>query len=197
MKLIIGLGNPGTKYERTRHNFGFLAIDCFHKNFPGFEPWSMDKTDNALVSKGQTGDEQLILAKPQTFMNLSGTAAAKLANFYKINAQDVWVVHDDYDLPVGIMRISRGASCAGHKGIKSVIEALGTRDFIRIRLGIHPVGKTFFSVLFKKMLSIEKFVLKNFDRQEQKAVEEITKKTSQALELALKEGIAQAMNQFN
>ncbi|MFH0852314.1 MAG: aminoacyl-tRNA hydrolase [bacterium] len=197
MKLIIGLGNPGTKYERTRHNFGFLAIDCFHKNFPGLEPWSMDKSANALMSKGQTGDEHLILAKPQTFMNLSGTAAANLANFYKISTQDIWVVHDDYDLPLGIIRLSRGASCAGHKGVRSIIEALGTKDFVRIRLGIHPVGKTFFSVLFKKMLSIEKFVLKNFDKQEQKTAEEITQKTSQTIELALKEGIEQAMSQFN
>lgn len=197
MKLIIGLGNPGQKYSKTRHNFGFMTIDNFRLNFPTFSEWSFDKNADALLSKGEFSDEQIILAKPQTFMNLSGVAVAALRNFYKIPAEDIWVIHDDFDLPLGIIRLSQNVSCAGHKGVKSIIEALDTKDFVRIRLGVHPIGQTFLSALFKKVTSIEKFVLKNFGKEEQKQIDETIKKTALAIETALKEGIEQAMNQFN
>jgi len=107
------------------------------------------------------------------------------------------VVHDDFDLPLGIIRINKNISSAGHKGVKSIIEALDTKDFVRFRLGIHPIGKTFFSVLSKKIASLEKFVLKNFYKGELKMVDETIKKAGQAIEIALKEGLEQAMNQFN
>ena len=197
MKLIVGLGNPGTKYAKTRHNFGFLALDHIHENFKTFDDWSLDKKSNALISKGEFESEQIILAKPQTFMNLSGSAVASLANFYKISVQDIWVIHDDFDLPLGLIRINHTASAAGHKGVKSIIDILGTKDFLRFRLGIHPIGRTFFSALFKKMTSIEKFVLKNFEKEELKMAEEAIQRTGQAIETALKESPEQAMNQFN
>jgi len=197
MKLIIGLGNPGTKYARNRHNYGFLALDHIHEFFKTFDAWTLDKRSNALVSKGEFHGQQIILAKPQTFMNLSGSAVASLANFYKISVQDIWVIHDDFDLPLGVTRISQNASSAGHKGIKSIIDILGTKDFLRFRLGIHPIGRTFFSALFKKMTSIEKFVLKNFEKEELKMAEQAIQRNSQAIETALRDGPEQAMNQFN
>ncbi|OIO48257.1 MAG: aminoacyl-tRNA hydrolase [Parcubacteria group bacterium CG1_02_40_82] len=197
MKLIIGLGNPGKKYERNRHNYGFLAVDHIHENFKTFDNWTLDKKSNALISKGEFEGEQIILVKPQTFINLSGSAVATLANFYKIEAQDIWVIHDDFDLPLGVIRINKNSSNGGHKGVKSMIDALGTKNFLRFRLGIHPIGKTFLSVIFKKLTSIEKFVLKNFDKEEIKMAEEVIKRIGQAIETALKEGPEQAMNQFN
>jgi len=197
MKLIIGLGNPGKKYERNRHNYGFLAVDHIHENFKTFDNWTLDKKSNALISKGEFEGEQIILVKPQTFINLSGSTVATLANFYKIEAQDIWVIHDDFDLPLGVIRINKNSSNGGHKGVKSMIDALGTKNFLRFRLGIHPIGKTFLSVIFKKLTSIEKFVLKNFDKEEIKMAEEVIKRIGQAIETALKEGPEQAMNQFN
>jgi len=197
MKLIIGLGNPGTKYAKTRHNYGFLALDHIREFFKTFDDWTLDKRSDALISKGEMNGQQIILAKPQTFMNLSGSAVAWLVNFYKIENSDIWVIHDDFDLPVGMIRINHAASAAGHKGVKSIIEALGTRDFLRFRLGIHPIGRTFFTALFKKMTSIEKFVLKNFDKEELKVAREAIQKTGQAIETALKEGPEHAMNEFN
>ena len=197
MKLIIGLGNPGEKYKKTRHNYGFLALDHIHEFFKSFDGWALDKNSNALVSKGEIAGQQIILVKPQSFMNLSGSAVAELVNFYKIEACDIWVIHDDFDLPVGLIRINHSASAAGHKGVKSIIEALGTKDFLRFRLGVHPIGRTFFSALFKKISSIEKFVLKNFDKEEIKMVEGAIQRNSQAIEAALKDGPDKAMNQFN
>jgi len=197
MKLIIGLGNPGNKFAKTRHNFGFMAIDLFRSKITIFPDWQIDSAANALLSKGEFSGEQIILAKPQTFMNLSGQTAQKLANFYKIEPQDVWVIHDDIDLPLGVLRVSRNASNGGHKGIKSIIEMLGTKDFIRFRLGIHQIGQTFLSAIFKREISTEKFVLKNFSKGEIRIVDELISKTALAIETALKEGIAQAMNQFN
>ena len=197
MKLIVGLGNPGKKYEKNRHNYGFLALDHVHENFKTFDDWVLDKKSNALISKGEFQGQQIILVKPQTFMNLSGSSIASLANFYKINSEDIWLVHDDFDLPLGVIRISKNSSNGGHKGVKSIIDALGTKDFLRFRLGIHPIGKTFLSVIFKKLTSIEKFVLKNFDKEEIKMAQEAIQRTDQAIETALKEGPEQAMNEFN
>jgi len=197
MKLIIGLGNPGKKYERTRHNFGFLAVNHIQASLGGFEPWTLNNTANALISKGQILGNDILLVKPQTFMNLSGSAVQKLRDFYKIETKDIWVVHDDFDLPLGLLRLSQSASPAGHKGVKSIIEMLGTKDFVRFRLGIRPIGRTFITKIFNKLSSIEKFVLKNFGKEELPFVNEIIQKTSQAVEIALKENIERTMNQFN
>jgi PTH1 family peptidyl-tRNA hydrolase len=197
MKLIVGLGNPGKKYEKTRHNYGFLAVEHLRDFFKSFDAWSLDKRADTLVSKGEIAGHQILLAKPQTFMNLSGKAVAALADFYKIEVSDIWLIHDDFDLPLGVNRVNHASSAAGHKGIKSIIDALGTKDFLRFRLGIHPVGQTFFSAIFKKTISIEKFVLKNFDKEEMKIVAAAIQRNTQAIEVALKEGPAQAMNEFN
>lgn len=197
MKLIVGLGNPGQKYQKNRHNFGFMAADYIHQKLGGFDPWALDKKANALVSKGEIAGEEIILVKPQIFMNLSGQTVASLAHFLNVPATDIWIVHDDFDLPLGIMRLSKNSSAAGHKGIKSIIEALGTKDFIRFRLGIHPVGQTFLSVLFKKIASLEKFVLKNFSKDEIKTADQMLMKLADAIQATIKDGPEKTMNEFN
>lgn len=201
MKLIFGLGNPGKKYEKTRHNLGFLAADLLREKLDNFSPWRQEKAYDAMMAEGEIADEKIILAKPQTFMNVSGQAVQKIAYFYKIKPEDIWIIHDDFDLPLGVLRVSRGASAGGHNGIKSVIETLGTQDFIRFRLGIHPVGKESAADILKKVFKmeepLEKFVVKNFSKEEAKFVKELIGKNLMAVETALKEGVQQAMNQFN
>jgi PTH1 family peptidyl-tRNA hydrolase len=197
MKLIIGLGNAGEKYKKTRHNFGFMAVDCLRQKFGGFSDWTMDKKANSLVSRGEILGEKIILAKPQALMNLSGQTAAALANFFNFEPKDIWVIHDDFDLPLGVMRLNQNSSAAGHKGVVSIINALNSKDFLRFRLGIHPVGQTFLSVLFKKINSIEKFVLKNFSKEEIKTVEQLLNKLADAVRAAIKDGSQKAMSDFN
>lgn len=201
MKLIIGLGNPGKKYEKTRHNFGFMAAEYLRANLDNFTEWKEEKAYDASISQGEISGEKLILAKPQNFMNLSGRAVQKISEFYKIKSQDIWLIHDDFDLPLGMLRISKSASAGGHNGVKSVIETLGTQDFIRFRLGIHPIGKEspkdILNSVFKEKKTLEEFVLKKFEKDEAKFIEEIIKKNLLAVEMALKEGIEKAMNQFN
>jgi peptidyl-tRNA hydrolase, PTH1 family len=143
MKLIVGLGNPGKKYDDTRHNFGFMIVK-------EFGPFIFDKTFNALINK--TTD--VIFAMPQTFMNESGVAVQKITAFFKIEPDDIWVIHDDIDLPLGEVRMSQGQSSAGHKGVESIIASLSTKDFHRLRLGI--MNDT------KGLIPTEKFVLQNF-----------------------------------
>ncbi|MBI4709227.1 MAG: aminoacyl-tRNA hydrolase [Candidatus Portnoybacteria bacterium] len=195
MKIIFGLGNPGQKYERTRHNFGFMALDYIQKNLGGFSGWR--EKDKSQIAEGQIKGEQIILAKPQTFMNLSGSAVKELADFYRTQPEDIWIIHDDFDLPLGLIRISKNSSGGGHNGVKSIIEALGNKEFIRFRLGIHPIGKTFISTIMQKITSLEKFVLKNFSKEEIPAVQETIKKAAQAIETACESGIESAMNRFN
>src|SRR5689334_19392192 len=139
MKLIIGLGNPGKQYENTRHNAGFIILDEIRKalDFPEF------KFDNKFDAEISTGDYKLeaisyklILAKPQSFMNLSGQAVKKIMDFYKIPVENIAVIHDDLDIELGKYKLSDDASAAGHNGVQSIIDHLGTQKFRRIRVGI-------------------------------------------------------------
>jgi len=141
MKLIVGLGNPGEKYENSRHNLGFVVLDALLQKLTPVEKtvWQEEKKSNSLIAK--VGD--LILAKPQTFMNASGFAVKKLNTKYQILNTELWVVHDDIDLPLGKIKIRKGGGSAGHRGIDSIAKELETHDFVRFRLGIgHPGGKT-------------------------------------------------------
>ena len=141
MKLIVGLGNPGEKYENTRHNIGFAVLDALlHKLTPVEKiTWKENKKFNSKVAR--IGN--LILAKPQTFMNASGIAVAKIANFYHIEPAEIWVIHDEIDLLLEGIRIVRGRGSAGHRGVESIIKELGTDEFVRFRLGIgHPRQKS-------------------------------------------------------
>lgn len=197
MKLIIGLGNPGPNHLKDRHSFGFVVIDRLKKQTGGFSDWQVSEEFKSKVAEGKINEEKIILVKPQTMMNLSGSAVKALADYYKISPENIWVIHDDLDLPLGVLRISQGSGSAGHKGVQSLITQLGTKDFVRFRLGIHPIGQTFFVTFFKKLTSTKKFVLQKFSKSEESVVEEIIQKTIQAIQLSAQEGIDKAKNQFN
>lgn len=130
MKLIVGLGNPGNEYVSTRHNIGFLTID----NYLGEVNWK--KQDNYLIYETLINEEKVIFIKPQTFMNLSGLAVKKVVNFYKIAISDILVIQDDLDLELGKYKLKRNSSSGGHNGIKSIIEALKSDAFLRLKIGI-------------------------------------------------------------
>jgi PTH1 family peptidyl-tRNA hydrolase len=138
MKLIIGLGNPGKEYEMTRHNAGFLCADFLREAFD-FEAFKLDKKMSAELSSGMIDSEKVILVKPETFVNESGTAVQSLVHFYKLSPSDIAVLHDDLDIAPGTLRITDSSRAAGHNGVQDIIDKLGTQDFFRIRLGIgHP-----------------------------------------------------------
>lgn len=167
MILVVGLGNPGKKYEKTRHNVGTRTIDELE----------------VLNLKN------VILVKPKTFMNESGKAVKPLIEKYKIKPEDLIVIHDDIDLPLEKIRIVKNRGSAGHKGVESIIKELKTENFIRFRIGIQPRSG--------KPKNPENFVLQKFNKEEKKIVEEVIKKTAEAIELFLKEGLEKTMNKFN
>ncbi|MFH1894588.1 MAG: aminoacyl-tRNA hydrolase [Patescibacteria group bacterium] len=167
MFLIVGLGNPGKKYQNTRHNIGARLIQKME---------SLDLPD-------------VILVKPTTFMNESGKAVKKLIVNCKLKIENLMVIHDDIDLPIGKIKISKDGGSGGHKGIASIIESLKTKDFIRLRIGIQPKSG--------KPAKVEDFVLKKFTKTEEKILEEVIKKAIGATELLIKDGAEKAMNEFN
>ncbi len=197
MKLIVGLGNPGSQYLNTRHNLGFNALNYFQDTLADFSPWQNLEKFKALISEGQLNGEKIILAKPQTFMNLPGQAIKLLADFYKIEPADIWILHDDLDLPLGALRLGQNGSAAGHNGVASIIEKLGTQGLIRFRLGIAPNGQNLLASLVKKFLPTKNFVLQKFTAGEKETVQAINQKTSEALMLALAKGIQAAQTNFN
>lgn len=170
MKLIVGLGNPGQPYQKTRHNLGFMVLDEFLKrnNFPDFK---LSKKFKSKITEGILNQKKIILAEPQTFMNNSGQAVLALSHFYKIKPKDILIIQDEIDLSLGKIRLSENRSSAGHKGIQSIIEALGTKDFSRIRIGINNQKPD--------QLPTEKYVLQNFTADEKKII-------AQAIEEAVK-----------
>jgi peptidyl-tRNA hydrolase, PTH1 family len=135
MKIIIGLGNPGEKYVGTRHNTGFEFLDKLKKewNFPDFQ---LEKKFNAEISKGKIDKKEILLVKPQTFVNLSGQSVLGILHFYKILPENILVIHDDLDLPIGSFRFSEDSRSAGHNGVQHIIDILGTKAFKRMRIGI-------------------------------------------------------------
>jgi PTH1 family peptidyl-tRNA hydrolase len=138
--LLVGLGNPGARHARQRHNIGFMALDAVARSH-GFAPWR--SRFSSLVSDGQLGDAKVLLQKPQTYMNLSGQAVAAAARFYKVPLSEVVVCHDELDLAAGKVRIKTGGGVAGHNGLRSIAESFGSREFRRVRIGIgHPGHKS-------------------------------------------------------
>lgn len=190
MILIVGLGNPGKKYQKTRHNLGRLVVSSWQLavGFPNFE---FQKKFNTLISKEILEGKKIILALPETFMNLSGKVVKFLTTNYKIPTTNLWVVHDDIDLPLSKIRISKGRGAAGHKGVQSIIDELKTKDFVRFRIGIKPTTN------YKLQTTIEKFVLQKFNKEEEKILKEIIKKAVEAIEFSLKKGLEKAMNKYN
>lgn len=177
MKLIIGLGNPGTKYEKTRHNLGWQIIDKLPENLD-LNNWNLSDKFNASISEGIFNNEKIILAKPQTFMNNSGLAVKLLIDYYKIPTKEILVIHDDIDLPLEEIRIQKNRGAAGHKGVQSIIDQLGTKDFIRMRAGIKPTDQ-------ETIIDTEKFVLEKFTPQEEKNIQEIIKRAADFVTAAL------------
>lgn len=157
MKLLVGLGNPGSQYAKTRHNIGFMIVDELATMHSA--SWKSDKKMQAELAEFKQGDEKIILAKPQTFMNLSGEAIQKIMQFYKIDPSDVWVIFDDVDVPFGKLKIRQEGSAGGHQGVKSTIAHIG-HNFIRIRVGI--------SLNDRSVEPSEVYVLKPFNPEEQK-----------------------------
>ena len=186
MKLIVGLGNPGIEYQFTPHNLGFLAIDRIANNL-GVEV--RHRQCRALTARAVIAGQPVILAKPETFMNLSGLSVRELVAEYQADVKsDLIVIYDELDLPLGTIRIRQRGSSAGHNGMESILGALGTDEFLRIRLGVAPDRKVTDGV---------KFVLTPFRKAQLKVVDEVLDTAAEAVEVILKEGPAAAMNRFN
>ena len=205
MKLIVGLGNPGTKYEKTRHNVGFMVVEQFLKDFEPVEKtaWSDEakfKSDIVeLEWKPKHGQaEKVLLAKPKTFMNNSGMTGKLLITNYQLPITDLWVVHDDVDLPLGSMKIRFGGASAGHRGVTSIMGALKTDKFWRFRVGIgHPRHGFTGRNMKYDVKGVDEYVLKIFSPSERGKVKELIKRGAKALAMALEEGIEAAQNRFN
>jgi PTH1 family peptidyl-tRNA hydrolase len=203
MKLIVGLGNIGEKYDKTRHNLGFMVVDRFLQDCKSAKEtaWEEKTKFKSLVAecvwKPKHGEEEkLILAKPTTNMNGSGVAVSLLATFYKIDMSDIWIVHDELDLPVGSMKIRNGGSAAGHHGIESILEKLGTEKFWRFRMGI-GMKKNHGEIGGHEIRNVDEFVLGPFAHAEVGKVRELIKRGSDALQEALENGMDTAMHRFN
>jgi PTH1 family peptidyl-tRNA hydrolase len=192
MKLIVGLGNPGRDYVNNRHNVGFKCIDLFAREH------GISLTQRGARSKLGTGEvagTKMVLAKPQTFMNLSGEAVSALMRRYRLSSQDILVIYDDLDLPLGKIRIREKGSSGGHNGLKSIISHLGTQDFPRIRVGIAP-AEGGDGAAAPEVDAIE-HVLSDFTDAEKTVMREVYPRVAAAIEFILIEGIAAAMNKYN
>jgi PTH1 family peptidyl-tRNA hydrolase len=191
-KLIVGLGNPGRKYARNRHNVGFQCLDRLaqaHGLSFGSRVLSRLKgrRGKASLASGKIADVRVVLAKPLTYMNLSGQAVKQLASFYRLPLEDILVIYDDLDLPLGTIRLRPEGGSGGHRGIRSIIEALGSQSFPRLRVGIgRPPGNDAVS-----------YVLSDFTGDEQIMLENVYERVAAAVELFLREGIEMAMNAYN
>ena len=161
MKLIIGLGNPGKQYQKTRHNIGFMVLDVLLEKLASEAKWELSKKFNAEICELNFNNNKIILAKPMTFMNASGEATQLITHFYKLTHEDLIVIHDDKDLKLGDIRVQTDRSDAGHNGIKSIIQHLGTQNFTRVRIGIASANE-------KKMKDTADFVLGKFGLLEKK-----------------------------
>lgn len=188
IRLILGLGNPGKEYEGTRHNAGREAAMTFAKRLD-FSEFEADKRSMALIASKKSGSKTIIAALPETFMNKSGSAAAKLFRAKKENA-DLVVLHDDLDLPLGRFKISYGKNSGGHKGVESVMRGLKTKNFVRIRIGISPKKKPDHNEMMK-------FIVGRFKPAEQDIIKKVFKKISEALECMAEDSLEKAMSEFN
>ncbi len=197
MKLIVGLGNPeqkiGERYAHTRHNLGFEVLEHFRKKL-NLGEWELNNKFKAELVKM---DGDLLLVRPQTYMNNSGMAVSALANFYKIKPEDVVVIHDEMDLPLGQIKIRLGGAAAGHHGVESIISLLGNDKFIRIRLGIGNLHTQGAEKRGGEHFNTEHFVLEPFLPGERSKVKHMLKQAIQALELLLNSGLEKAQNQYN
>ena len=185
MKLVVGLGNPGRRYAHTRHNLGFRLLDRV-ADARGIRIG--DDRCESLVGRGEWERETLVLAKPQTYMNHSGLAAAALLRRFRVQGEDLVVVYDDLDLPLGRLRVRCGGSAGGHRGLASILQHVAERDFVRLRLGIGrpPEG-----------VDAVEYVLGRFSPEEQSALDEMLARAAEALETIILKGPVRAMEDYN
>lgn len=188
--VIVGLGNTGKEYEKTRHNAGRDAVEILAKQ-EGVDSFVFNKTANALVAKGDVGSENAVLVLPETFMNLSGKAVAVFVKSPKA-AQNLLVIHDDLDLPLGTIKMVFGRGSGGHKGVESVMRALKTKDFARIRIGISAVGKKNQAKKVSGEEKVIKLVIGKWKPAEETTVKKALKKAVEAARLFVSEGVEAA-----
>lgn len=197
MRIIVGLGNPGEKYENTRHNVGFMALEQFLKDYEPLKKttWTKSKKFKADIAEiewnKKTGEvEKVLLVKPATYMNNSGMSVKIVTDFYKVSPDNLWIIHDDVDFPAGSMKIRLGGASAGHRGIMSIIETLGTDKFWRFRLGIGRPREAGHD-------RVVRHVLDELTHEDHKAIRELLKLTSKAIEVGLEKDLTAAMNRYN
>ncbi|WP_280414449.1 aminoacyl-tRNA hydrolase [Nocardia carnea] len=184
--LVVGLGNPGPEYERTRHNVGFLVADSLAERIGG--RFTVHKKSGTDVLQARLDGRQVLIAKPRSYMNLSGRPVAALARFFSVPPTEVIVVHDELDLPFGVVRLKRGGGEGGHNGLRSVSGALTTKDYLRTRIGIgRPPGRQ----------DPADFVLKPFASAERKELPVVVEQAADAVELLLRVGLETAQNQLH
>ena len=184
MKVVVGLGNPGAEYANTPHSVGFEVVDAIAAEIGA--DWEAKRSFSCLMSKGAFAGQQVLLVKPQTYMNLSGDSVAPVVKYHNATAADLLVVQDDIDLPVGKMRVRKGGSCGGHNGIRNIIERLGTQSFTRLKIG---VGKDRSNVIGH--------VLGKFDPAARKTMDVVVAEAVKASAAILRDGPDRAMNQYN
>ncbi|TCJ99975.1 aminoacyl-tRNA hydrolase [Nocardia alba] len=184
--LVVGLGNPGTEYERTRHNVGFLVADALAERVGG--RFAVHKKSGADLLQARLDGRQILIAKPRTYMNLSGRPVAALAKFFSVPVDQVIVVHDELDLPFGTLKLKQGGGEGGHNGLRSISQALTTKEYLRTRIGIgRPPGRQ----------DPADYVLKPFAAPERKEVPVIVEQAADAVELLLKVGLEAAQNNLH
>ncbi|NKY88650.1 aminoacyl-tRNA hydrolase [Nocardia veterana] len=184
--LVVGLGNPGAEYERTRHNAGFLVADVLAERIGG--RFTVHKKSGADLVEARLDGRKVLLAKPRSYMNVSGRPVAALARFFSVPATEIIVVHDELDLPFGTVRLKRGGGEGGHNGLRSISNALSTKDYLRVRFGVgRPPGRQ----------DPADFVLKPFSAAERKEVPVLVEQAADAVELLLRVGLETAQNQLH
>jgi len=180
-KLIVGLGNPGPQYSWTRHNAGFMVLDRLSR-LAGISVTK--KAFSGLSGDGSWAGERVILLKPQTFMNLSGRSVAEALRFYKLSLSDLIVIHDDLDIPYGSVRLKQGGGHGGHNGLRSIDQELGSKDYLRVRVGIgRPVHG-----------DVSNYVLSNFGKEEMVSLLNVLDGVQDAMEMLIREGLPKAMS---
>ncbi len=188
--LVVGLGNPGTKYEKTRHNVGYMVVDEIARRYDF--TLNMEKWD-AHSAKEKLWGENICFVKPTTYMNLSGRSIAKFRNFYKIENNNILIIHDDLDMKTGRLKMVKGGGAGGHNGIRSLVGNLGTADFYRMKVGIGRPGQNSTHPDFP----VEQYVLKNFEGDDKKIINERIDTIVDGLEMFFRDGVSKAMNKLN
>jgi len=191
MKLIVGLGNPGRGYANNRHNVGFICLNHFART----QGIRFDKKQGrARIGIGEVAGSKVVVARPQTYMNLSGQSVSRLVRKFDINLTNLLVIHDDLDLPLDKIRIRQGGGSGGHKGVDSIITCLGSQDFIRLRVGIGRPTTPFAQISEADIIA---YVLRDFNADEKQTITQVIPKVSEAILCLLSEGLTAAMNKYN